>query len=654
MNRLFLCLLIICPLLSFGQAPILTFDEFYQEGGIYPHRAFYDTTNLAQLNGVEIIWDFSDFDLFAPYGIYAIGQTVWAINAGETPDNDFKEEANFFLRTRAWSDTDEPNQYDYLKIMEDTVFQIGTSLEFLKREGQFGLRLDTFHNKNLQPIPVFFNNFKYRDIQQDSFVVNYELEQADSLVQVKSVFSTQYEGYGQIILNNGDTIQQVIKLKRTHNTTAIYRKAEGDSIVQRQHIHYAWHAKGYAGEVIAKDGNRVLLNYPFYIKAQPKLVNASVATCSETVDITLHKGQIINHCQITGAELSFEIDVFADGEIDSVGSLVENFFNYSFPVGNHTYTIIAKNECGSIIKQVQQIKVASKEAIEVICQKEKLIFLEQQSDNTFTANLQAATLDDGSFNSCNPNDSLLFRIYQPALVPNFHFNDNTTSTELLDQLPKNLVFDCRFLTRPTLVGLFAIHQSGSWEVCPVQVIIIDTTDNCLKDGQLTKICVAQPNGNPVSDVIISWAPDFTLKTASIAQKGCVFAKPDITQMMNLMKPDEFDLGVSSFDLLLIRQHILGINLFTKETQFLAADVNNSGTITTKDLLDLQKFILGKNNFFPGNSGWRFFPTYWLENSFDWTNLNIGHQLIFDPKGFEDRPYEFTAIKVGDVSSIPRN
>lgn len=156
--------------------------------------------------------------------------------------------------------------------------------------------------------------------------------------------------------------------------------------------------------------------------------------------------------------------------------------------------------------------------------------------------------------------------------------------------------------------------------------------------------------------LLSFGQASVLTFDEFYQAGGIYPYRAFHDTTNLVQLNGRDViwDFSSFDLLLIRQHILGLNLFTKETQFLAADVNNTGTITTKDLLDLQKNILGKINFFPGNSGWRFFPTYWLANGFDWKNLGLGHQVVFDPKDFEGRPYEFTAIKVGDVSSIQTN
>lgn len=650
MNRLFLCLLFFFPLILSAQAPVLTFDEFYQEGGIYPYRAFYDTSNVKQIKGSAAIWDFSKFDRNEPYGIYALGQTVWNRTASEVPTNNFKAAANFFLSTRPWSDTVEPSRYDYLKVVKDTIFQIGSSQEFWQKEGQFGFHLDTIHRENLQPVPIFINDFQYGTIWKDSFIVTYNLDRADSLRKVKSIFILAYEGYGKILLHNGDTIPNAIKLKRVNNSITTYRKMDKDSVVQRQKTSYLWYAKGYAGEIISSSENSILLNYPFYFKESKSIINASLATCSGMIEVELPTVEIVNHCQITGEELNFRIDLYADGGIDSVGEGA-NAFNYSFPIGKHQYIINAKNECGGTIFKEVEINVGLKEGIEVICNENIHKALSFQMDSTYTVTITAKELDDGSFFECAPSDSLTFRLFNNKLVNDFQPDIRNTANELLEFLPEQLTFDCNYLQQDYLF-LFAIHESGSWDACKAKVNLIDSIDYCLNNADWAKICVTQSDGTPVSKVIIDWSYGTSLVTEVVYEKTCIYTRPDVNKTINLMKVDETNLGVSTLDLLLIRKHILGTALFENEAQLLAADVNNTGTITVKDLLDLQKFILGKTNFFPGNTSWRFFPKHWLEEGFDWKSLKIGHNLRFDPKIFEGRRYEFTAVKVGDVSSIP--
>ncbi len=66
-------------------------------------------------------------------------------------------------------------------------------------------------------------------------------------------------------------------------------------------------------------------------------------------------------------------------------------------------------------------------------------------------------------------------------------------------------------------------------------------------------------------------------------------------------------GVTTFDLVLISKHILGIEALNSPWKMLSADVNNSKSITTTDIVEARKVLLGINPSFPANTSWRFFP-----------------------------------------------
>ena len=114
-------------------------------------------------------------------------------------------------------------------------------------------------------------------------------------------------------------------------------------------------------------------------------------------------------------------------------------------------------------------------------------------------------------------------------------------------------------------------------------------------------------------------------------------------------------GVSTFDLIQIQRHILNIKTFDSPYQYIAADINRSGTVTTLDLIQLRKVILGIDTNFANNSSWRF--------------INVDH--IFQDPANPLKEYlpevirigplngirnvEFIGIKIGDLnnSAIPK-
>jgi len=75
--------------------------------------------------------------------------------------------------------------------------------------------------------------------------------------------------------------------------------------------------------------------------------------------------------------------------------------------------------------------------------------------------------------------------------------------------------------------------------------------------------------------------------------------------LTFSKTGEILNGVTTFDIVQIRKHILGITTFDSVFKTVAADTNISGSVTTFDILELQKLILGINASFPNAPSWGF-------------------------------------------------
>lgn len=64
-------------------------------------------------------------------------------------------------------------------------------------------------------------------------------------------------------------------------------------------------------------------------------------------------------------------------------------------------------------------------------------------------------------------------------------------------------------------------------------------------------------------------------------------------------------GVNTYDLILISRHILGLEPLNSPYKLINADATKTGTITTFDVVELRKLILGTYTELPNNSSWRF-------------------------------------------------
>jgi photosystem II stability/assembly factor-like uncharacterized protein len=110
-------------------------------------------------------------------------------------------------------------------------------------------------------------------------------------------------------------------------------------------------------------------------------------------------------------------------------------------------------------------------------------------------------------------------------------------------------------------------------------------------------------------------------------------------------------GISTLDLILINQHILGINYLDSPYKLIAADVNNTGSISTLDMIKIRKLILSVDLDFGSLNSWRFIPAdhTFANPSAPWEGgFPETIEIVSLPAvGLSDQ--DFIAIKMGDVN-----
>ncbi|MBL4861313.1 MAG: hypothetical protein JKX96_10865, partial [Acinetobacter sp.] len=115
------------------------------------------------------------------------------------------------------------------------------------------------------------------------------------------------------------------------------------------------------------------------------------------------------------------------------------------------------------------------------------------------------------------------------------------------------------------------------------------------------------------------------------------------------KLDDAENGVNTFDLVLIRKHILGLELLDSPYKMIAADVNNNGSITALDMVKIRQLILNFTTEFSAVDPWRF-----VTNDFVFSNPvdlnNFDESIEFFQISQERNDIDFVAVKMGDVNS----
>ena len=123
--------------------------------------------------------------------------------------------------------------------------------------------------------------------------------------------------------------------------------------------------------------------------------------------------------------------------------------------------------------------------------------------------------------------------------------------------------------------------------------------------------------------------------------------------INVKKEDDHLNGVSSLDFVLGARHILGLGRFELPTDYIAMDLNKSGSVTAFDLVEMRQMILGLITEFRNNDAWRFIEKdrladivitenedfEYMDNSNEFLSINSVEPLIINIIG----------IKIGDVN-----
>jgi hypothetical protein len=244
--------------------------------------------------------------------------------------------------------------------------------------------------------------------------------------------------------------------------------------------------------------------------------------------------------------------------------------------------------------------------------------------------------------NCTNQDRLDYRIWHASL------GDEPTDLEGVHKLPKVITFTCEHLGNQ-VVNLYLIDEQNNWDFCSTFVMVQDNS----------KACEQQTDMAVVSGTIMDWKTQ-TVEEVQVntTDNQSMMTQEDGHYLFDLPMHQDYTItpkknvdplnGVSTFDLVLITKHILGIQNFDNPYQLIAADVNKSGAITTFDIVQIRQLILNITDEFTHNESWRF-----VEASYEFTSDNPLTEnfpevaIIRDLA--KDMEKDFVAIKIGDVN-----
>ncbi len=199
------------------------------------------------------------------------------------------------------------------------------------------------------------------------------------------------------------------------------------------------------------------------------------------------------------------------------------------------------------------------------------------------------------------------------------------------------------------VDIWILDINGNWGYASTYVIVQDNVAPFCPTIDYSSIhgIIETENAEPVNNVMVGFDSIMTDSTG-------YYLVSNLETGGNYVVAPEKDVdplnGVTTYDLVLISKHILQIDTLDSPYKIIAADANNTGTVSTLDIVELRKLILFIESSFPNNTSWRF-----VEADFVFPNPINPWESSFPevfsvnglPTGFTEA--NFIAMKIGDVN-----
>jgi hypothetical protein len=337
---------------------------------------------------------------------------------------------------------------------------------------------------------------------------------------------------------------------------------------------------------------------------------------------------------VAAVELSYEIDAFGDGTFDISGSGDDATGIY--PYGNHVIRWIATDGCGNVTAEEFDFSVLDCKNPTPTCQGITTVVMNNGDCVAVSArdllNYAEDNCTDRTLEEWKDNARIKFAGSNAALSTSI---DICCADLFLGMIPAEIWIE---------------DEAGNAEFCTVEIIIQDNMENCPDDGTGFANLIGSTlteTGKAVEEVNIEI--DGTEMGQTNDQGAYELDLPmDQSYRVEPYKLDGVAEGISTFDLVLMAQHVLQINELTSPYQLLAADVNSNGSIDIFDMVELRQLILFQIQEFSNADSWIFIPKdYEFQNPASPFNEDI--PLFIDVDIQQDVvAADFIAVKIGDL------
>ncbi len=362
---------------------------------------------------------------------------------------------------------------------------------------------------------------------------------------------------------------------------------------------------------------------PVFGDLEPSLTacDSAAASCEGFIELT---ATATDDCS-EEVDISYVIDAFDDGDIDVVATGSDASGVY--PFGRHKIIWTAEDGCGNTTSFEQSFELLDCKKPSPKCFSGLVTVLMEGAGEV---TIWASDFDAGSDDNCGD------------VIVSF-------SEDINDIF---LTFTCNDLGTVSL-PLWVTDESGNQDFCETFIFIQDNSGVCDSlSGSLGGV-VYTPQALTLEGAEVELATDNGIIASMQTEEDGAYRFDNMPwnddYTLTSFKNDDHRNGLSTFDIVKIQKHLLGLEPFDSPYKYIAADVNNNNSVSALDMVELRRLLLGDYDEFPENTSWRF-PIEDQEFD-DLTNPWPFDEIIEIDNFNQDEILDnnFIAVKVGDIT-----
>lgn len=372
---------------------------------------------------------------------------------------------------------------------------------------------------------------------------------------------------------------------------------------------------------------------------------------------------VLDNC--TPDDLTIEVyyDEFSDGTVDSV--ITDVFGTYpkwkvdgDWPIGQHEFEIRVEDGCGNQASATMPFRIVDCKAPAPTCLNGLSVPLmpvppqtDVDGDGDFDRGAMTVFANEfiaSPYTDCS--DPVVYSINRVGEMPN---RDQSSIILTCDDLGALVV---EIYAWDSADNPYAVQPDGTtggpnYDNCETFVLVTNNLADCNANLPVIAGVIEREDSAAVAGVTANLSGIVSESVLTDSLGGYTFTglEPNYDYTVTPFLDGDDQNGLTTYDVVLITQHILGIQHLASPYQRIAADVNNSGSISTLDVILLRQVILSILLEFPNSPSWRFVPrSHQFEDPTDPWLQPVPYSVTYNDLTASLTSEDYVAIKIGDI------